>query len=94
MRPRFFEHRLKLTAHAVTRLRIEGAEGLVQEEDLGIAGNRPGERHALTLSAGKRGGPMAAKVGDAKQFQSPLDAAGDLRAGDMARPQARRPRSR
>ena len=37
-------------------VRVERAEGLVEQQDLGLDGQRAGERHALALAAGELGG--------------------------------------
>jgi hypothetical protein len=39
--------------HLVDHLGVEGRGGLVEEHDLGVHGQRPGDRHALLLAAGE-----------------------------------------
>src|SRR5690349_1910701 len=51
-----------------TMLRIKVAERFVEEEDRGIADNRPRERHALALTAGELCGLSIEQVRDIEQF--------------------------
>jgi hypothetical protein len=48
-------------------LRVQGAGGLVGEQHLGVAGQRPGDADSLLLTAGELGGVAAGLVGEADQ---------------------------
>ena len=67
----------QLRAH----LGVERAEGLVEQEDLGLDGERPGERHALALAAGELRGVALGQVGQADQLEQLVDPRLDLGLG-------------
>ena len=67
--------RKQQVAHHAARLRVQRAEGLVHEQDGGIADEHLGERHALALAAGELMGIAINKTGEAhtrQQGPSPL----------------------
>ncbi len=47
---------LEFDAHLSSQFGIEGAEGLVEEQNLGFADDRPGQGDTLALTAGHLGG--------------------------------------
>ena len=47
------EHVVHLGAHAGPEAGVEGGERLVEQHDLGVRGQRPGQRHTLLLAAGE-----------------------------------------
>ena len=51
--------------HLVDHLRVEGRRRLVEEHDLGLHGQRPGDRHALLLAARELGRVLARLLRDA-----------------------------
>jgi hypothetical protein len=55
--------RLQFLLHLFAQLQIERAERLVEQQDLGLVDQRPGERHALPLAAGKLRGFARAVAG-------------------------------
>jgi hypothetical protein len=63
-------------------LRVEGAGGLVGEQDLGIAGEGAGDADALLLAAGELAGVGLGLVGEADQVEEFQGPAGALGAGD------------
>ena len=59
----------------VDQFRVQGRRGLVEEQDLGVQGQRPGDRHALLLAAGELARVGAGAVLQAhpvQQFQAAL----------------------
>ncbi len=46
----------QLRLHLLAQLEVERAERLVEEQDGGLLGQRPGERDPLLLAAGQLGG--------------------------------------
>ena len=50
----------KLQLHLPLEIAVQGGEGLVQQECLGLAGQDAGQGHPLLLSAGERGRGAAA----------------------------------
>ena len=70
----------QLRAH----LRVERAEGLVEQQHLGLDGERAGEGHALALATRELGGVALAEVGQADQLEQLVDARLDLGLGAVA----------
>src|SRR5829696_5522668 len=68
------EPRPQLLAHA----RVEGAEGLVEEKDLGLHGQRTSERHALALPARELVGIAMPEGTEVDEPQQLVDAGRDL----------------
>ena len=66
--------RAQLLAHA----RVERAEGLVQQEHLGLHGQRLGERHALALAARELARVAAGEALELHQGDQLVDAVADL----------------
>ena len=56
-------------------LGVEGAEGLVEEQDLGLDGQGPGQGHALALAARELRRVALAEVGQADQLEQLVDPA-------------------
>ena len=57
-------HLFDLGAHLHPQFGVEIGQRLVEQEDLGVAHDRPAHRHALTLPAGKRLWPAIEQRGD------------------------------
>ena len=75
---------LEFELHGMTKLEIEGAEGLVEQERFGEIDERTGERHPLLLAAGELGRTTIREIGqtdDLEQFGYSL---GDLGLGSLA----------
>jgi len=53
---------------------VEGRERLVEQEDLGPAGEGSGEGDPLTLAAGEGAGPLPGEVGDPQALEQFVDA--------------------
>jgi hypothetical protein len=69
-------------AHDLAGLRVEGPEGLVHEQDLGIPDQHLGQRHALALAAGEHVG-IAVREGREPHAPEPVAGARfGLRLGD------------
>src|SRR6266850_1698156 len=66
--------------HGLARLRIEGAEGLVHQQHLGIDRQHARKRHALLHSARQLGGVVVAEVAEVHHLQVLADGGIDLRA--------------
>ena len=67
-------------------LGVEGAGGLVAQQDLGLGGQGAGDGHALLLAAGQLGGVGVGLVGQAHQLQQLAGAllrVGLLHPGDL-----------
>ena len=69
-------------------LGVDGGEGLVQQQQLGIGSQGPGESHPLTLAAGQLVGEAAAQTGKADQLQQLLHPGLDLGFGPVLHLQA------
>ncbi|MEZ5121156.1 MAG: hypothetical protein R2736_06220 [Solirubrobacterales bacterium] len=54
---------------------VQGGEGLVEQQQLGIAGQRAGERDALALAAGQAGGGLVGQRADAEAIEELVDVA-------------------
>src|SRR5262249_8435103 len=80
------EPRAQLLAH----LRIERAEGLVEEQDLGLRGKRPGECDALALAARELGRQRALESFELHEPEQLRHARPDLRPGPLADAEAER----
>ena len=65
-------------------LGVEGAEGLVEEQHLGLDGQGPGQGHALALAARELGGVALAQVGQPDQLEQLVDPGLDLGLGPLA----------
>ena len=76
-------------AQLAADLGIERAEGLVEEQQARLDGERPGKRDTLALAAGKLGREAARKPVEPDQTQQFQDAVADL---GLARPAGARPR--
>ena len=63
--------RLELALHLLAQLEVEGAQGLVEQEHLGLEHQRPGQGHALALAARELCGPPRAVLGQGHQLQHP-----------------------
>ncbi|EWS81503.1 hypothetical protein BF93_16460 [Brachybacterium phenoliresistens] len=70
--------------------RVERAEGLVHEHDLGVVRQHPGDLRPLLHAAGELVGPLVAEVAEAHQLEVLLRALGALLLGDAADPHAQR----
>ena len=57
-------------------LGVERPEGLVQQEDLGLDGQRPGQRHPLALATRELRGVALGQVGQADELQQLVDPRG------------------
>src|SRR6266481_8538443 len=66
-------------AQFLANLGIQGAEGLVEQQQSGLDGKRPGKGHALALAAGELAGQAPGELVELHQLQQPPDAFGDLR---------------
>src|SRR6267143_5052582 len=69
----------ELFLHGLARLRIEGAEGLVHQQDFGIDRQHARKRHALLHSARQLGGVVVAEVAELHHLQVLADGGVDLR---------------
>src|SRR5829696_505376 len=67
------EQRTYLAPEAHADLRVERAEGLVEEEHLRLVGERARNRHALLLPARELAGPLLALVYEVDKLQQALD---------------------
>src|SRR3546814_17476557 len=71
---------LQLDLHLLAQLEVERRERLVEQQHLGLAGERARQRHALLLSAGELSRPAVGVALQLHQRQHPLDARGALRS--------------
>src|SRR5581483_11339654 len=69
---------LDLEPHLGAQLRVEVRERLVEEKDADVLDQRPPDRDALALAAGKLGGLPVVEVADLEELRRPVDAALDL----------------
>src|SRR3546814_17243097 len=65
---------LQLDLHLLAQLEVERRERLVEQQHLGLAGERARQRHALLLSAGELPRPAMGVALQLNQRQHPLDA--------------------
>src|SRR5438046_7794005 len=70
----------QLLLHGLARLRVEGAEGLVHQQHLGIERQHARKRHALLHSARQLGGIVVAELAQVHHLQVLADGGVDLRA--------------
>ena len=68
----------------VPRGRIEGGEGLVEEQDLRLEHERPRERHALRFAPRERARRAVGELPDPEMVEPPRDARPAHRRGDAA----------
>ena len=72
-----------------SNLDVQRAEGLVQEKDLGLVGERPRQGHALLLSAGELVGVAVAQSSEADEVEQLLALAAPLGSRHAPDPQAK-----
>ena len=72
----------------LAHLRVERAEGLVEQQHLRLHRQRPGQRHPLPLAAGELGGIAVGEPVELDQAQQLVHAVGDLRLVPLADLQA------
>ena len=77
----------QLLLHILAQLQVQRAQGFVQQQDLWLIDQRPGDGHPLLLAAGKACDPPVGKAREHDHVQHPVDAFLDLRLGDLALPQ-------
>src|SRR5437016_1609400 len=75
--PRLHPRPLHLTLQQFARLRVEGAERLVAQQDVGVGGERAGERHALPHACREL---VGLRVGPALQMHVREPSLGDVAA--------------
>ena len=76
-------HALELQLHLLTQLQVQRAQGLVQQQHLGLVDQTSGDGHALLLAAGK-GIHMALAVAlQIDQVQHSVYPAGNLSLGEL-----------
>jgi hypothetical protein len=75
---------LDLVAEVDPHLGVERGQGLVQKQEARRGGDRPGQRDALLLAAGKLGRILVALFGQAHQLQQLGDPSLDLGLGRLA----------
>ena len=80
------EVRAQEGAHVDPGAGVERGHRLVEQQHLGLGGERPGQRHPLRLAAGELGGPAAGEVGRGRAARATPAAC----ARDAARPAAAR----
>ena len=93
------QHGGELARRAGTGAGVERGQRLVEQQDLGRAGQRPGDGDALSLSAAEGAGPRIGEVGEAKSVEQrectraslrsrePAEWVGDVLAGAQVREQ-------
>ena len=79
------EQAAEVEGEAVVELAVEGAERLVEQQQAGRRGERPGQRHPLGLAAGQRGHAAALEARRARRGRAARPPAGGSRPG-VARP--------
>ncbi len=72
--PQLLLDAFQLHLHLLPKLQIQGAQGLVQEQHLGMVHQRPGNGNPLLLAAGKLGDPAALKALEIHHGKHFLDA--------------------
>ncbi len=87
--PGLAQHVVHLGAHAGAQAGVEGRERLVEEDDLGIGGQRPGQRHPLLLTARELMGVAPSQPGQPDHASSSMTLLAALRPaaqseGDVA----------
>ena len=83
----FFLQLLELDAHLGAKFGIEGAEGFVEEKDLGFADDRSRQSDPLTLTAGHLGGLAIDKGFQGGHLDHAIDAFFDFRSGNPFHPE-------
>ena len=81
-------HLLQFDLHVLAHLEVQGREGLVQQQDLGLVHERPGDGHALLLSAGQGVHVALLVVGHRDHLEDLAHAAVDLVGGHLLQFQA------
>ena len=71
-------HGLQLQLHLLAQLQVQRAQGLVQQQDLRLVHQRPGDGDALLLSAGQRVDGALLVALHLHQLQHPVHPAPDL----------------
>mmetsp|Transcript_1026 Transcript_1026/g.2612 ORF Transcript_1026/g.2612 Transcript_1026/m.2612 type:complete len:216 (+) Transcript_1026:400-1047(+) len=66
----------QLRAQLAAQRDMQRREGLVQQQHLGLAGQRPGQGHALLLAAGQRGRPAVGQRLEAEAVDQRVDPCG------------------
>ena len=85
------EEAAEVEGEAVVQLAVEGAERLVQQEQAGRRGERPGQRHPLRLAAGERWPRRGARSPGARPGRAARSPVAGSRPG-VARPRTARNR--
>ena len=67
------EELVQLDAHLRLRVGVERRKRLVEEEDAGVVGERPGERDPLALAAGQLADARTPEVGDLEPLEQVVD---------------------
>ncbi len=80
----------ELQLHLLAQLEVERAERFVEQQHLGVVHQRPGERHALLLSARHLGGLAALEPDQVDQLHGVADALVDLALLDLLAAQTER----
>ena len=88
--PHLLVHALDLDAHLHAELGVQVRQRLVEQEDLGIAHDRPAHRDALALAAGERLGLAVEKLGNVEDARRLVDPSLDLGLGIALEPQPER----
>ncbi len=68
------QHVLQLAAHRGASVRVERRQRLVEQQHVGIAGQRARQRDPLALAARQPPGALAGQVGDAQALEELVDA--------------------
>ncbi len=79
---------LELDLHLLAQLEIERAQRLIEQQQLGTIHQRPRQRHALLLPAGKLAGPTCFMPGERHEFEHLAYTALDLTLGHTLAAQA------
>ncbi len=74
---------LQLVLHILAQLQVQGAQGLVQQQDLGPVHQGPGDGHPLLLPAGELGDPALFKALQVDHLQHLHDPVVDLLLGQL-----------
>ena len=78
----------QLRPHRGAKLRVEGGERFIEEQDVGLEHEGAGEGHALALASGDLGGGAPAETLEPHRGERLLDPRPDLRLGPGAQSQA------
>ena len=79
---------LELVLHILPQPQIQGAQRLVQQQDLGLVDQGPGDGHPLLLAAGELGDLSVLKAPEADDVQHLLDPPVDLHGVKLGDAQA------